>query len=512
MNKFRSFRTSRILIILPSLTLFYLATLTADFYWDGITFASDVEKVFRTERGIAALFHQNHLLYNGLGYLLYAIVRTLGMHARALYVLQIANAFAGAVSVILFFRISERLTDSRHIAIISSGVLAFSAVWWRLATDANAYMMSILLMLLCANTLLSEKPHWVLAGFTLVGAMLFHQLASLFYPAAMVAVLTNKSIEKKWSYVTKFSALVWGTSLASYYLCAVIAKHITDPLQVVKWAVSNQSGVSLSANLLHGLTLVPRGTLDMVVGHSFALFREQDGQIERFLALAALVTAICFFVMFVRRVRTAKTFRNLLTTVYGERESWHAYAPTLIVWAVSYISLLLFWEPWQVLYRAYYLPPIALALSLGLHNLYKSTDVSANITACLGVATLMLFNLSFFIAPHMRASSNPVVVAAHKANQLWNENTVIYFSDHDEADTTFEYFNDQTEWRRLTAAIRADLDNQVRQVFSRGGQVWLNKGALESVDSNWLLEHAGGEEIIVKSSIAPAHYVELRPD
>ena len=510
-NTFRSFRRSLILIFLLSLFLVYLATLTADYYWDGITFALQIEKVARLERGNAALFHQNHLLYNALGYLLYAIVRSLGVHARALCVLQITNALVGAVSVVLFFRISERLTGSRSLAIISSAALAFSAVWWKLATDANAYMISILLMLICANSLISAKPHWMIAGLALGGAMLIHQLASLFHPAAVVAVITNKSIEKKASYTTKLSVLVWAPSLVAYYFCAVLVDDVTDPLAIVKWALSNPSGVSLSPNLLRGLLLLPRGSLDMIVGHSFALFRAQDGEIEKIFAVAALVTAICFLVMFVLRLRTAKDLQRFANNCSPGRERWRAYAPMLITWLIAYIGLLLFWEPWQVLYRAFYLPPLLLVLGLAVRSLYKSTDVSVNGMAVLGLATLMLFNLSFFIAPHMRASSNPLIVAARKANQIWNENTVIYFSDHNEADTAFEYFNEQTEWRRLTTAIRAGLDDEIQQVFSQGRQVWINKGAAELVDPNWLAKYAGSGDISVDAPNAFAHYIELHP-
>ena len=76
-------------IIMISVALLYLATLTADYYWDGITFALQVEKVARMERGAYLLFHQNHLFYNALGYLVYALIRALSFPTRSLHVLQI---------------------------------------------------------------------------------------------------------------------------------------------------------------------------------------------------------------------------------------------------------------------------------------------------------------------------------------------------------------------------------------------------------------------------------------
>src|SRR5215471_20984724 len=71
--------------------LIYLATLTSDYFWDGITFALQIEKVAKGERGMELLFHQNHLLYNAFGYLGYYLARSVNSSIRALTVLQIAN-------------------------------------------------------------------------------------------------------------------------------------------------------------------------------------------------------------------------------------------------------------------------------------------------------------------------------------------------------------------------------------------------------------------------------------
>lgn len=497
------------LIIVTSLGLLYLATLTADYYWDGITFALQVEKVARMERRASLLFHQNHLFYNALGYVAYDLIRALGLPTRALYVLQITNTFAGAAAIGVFFRLAESVSRSRHAAVISSTALAFAAVWWKLATDANAYVISILLMLTCASTLLSARPRWLLAGLALAGAMLIHQLASLFYPAALVAVFTNPSIEKKWKFAATFSSLAWCTTIAAYYLSAILVHGINDPLAVVKWAVSNPSGVSPSANPLHGLALLPRGNLDMVVGHSFALFRGQGAWVERLFALAALVSAILCLVMFVRKVKVAEFLRSWFTVAPQARATWKACAPMLVTWIGSYIVFLLFWEPWQVLYRAFYLPPLFLTLGLVLSNYHNTTRASPTGVAALAVATLGLFNVAFFIAPHMRTTANPLVATARNMNHIWNAKTVIYFADRNEADTTFEYFNNQTEWRRFTVAAQSSIDDEIQHAASEGGQVWLNKGAFELVDSERLAPRARGREITIDSPNASARYVEL---
>lgn len=503
-----SLRTGTSLII-GFATLAYLATLTADYYWDGITFALQIEKVAKMQRGTYLLFHQNHLLYNGLGYLLYRIANAVSPTIRGLYVLQIANTVAGAAGVGIFFRMAERLSGSRYLAVISSAVLAFSAVWWKLATDADAYIVSVLLMLICANTLLSSRPRCLLAGLSLAGAMLMHQLASLFYLAAMVAIFTSPSIEKKRSFAAKFSTLAWGTTIACYYLCANLFHDIKEPLGLANWAVSNQSGVSPSSNPLRGLALLLRGNLETVVGHSFALYRNQGGWPEKLFAWGALILLILLLLMFARTLRSAGFLKGFFSVTPQAREVWKACAPMLIAWIGTYIIFLIFWEPWQVLYRVFYLPPLALALGLALRNYHTTAGNSPTAVPVVAVGALLLFNLAFYISPHMRAASNPLVVAARDAQHIWNGKTVIYFAGHTEADTAFEYFNDQTEWRRFTAVAQVGIDDEIQLTSSQGGQVWLNKGAAELVDSAWLAPRAHGREIILESPNASVRYVEL---
>lgn len=495
-------------IVVSAFVLLYLATLTADYYWDGITFALQVETVAKMERGASLLFHQNHLIYNAVGYAAYDLIRALSFPTRALYVMQIINVLAGAAAIGVFFRLAESLTRSRYAALISSVALAFAAVWWKLATDANAYVISILLMLTCAGLLLNARPRWLLAALALAGAMLVHQLASLFYVAALVAAITNPSIEKKWSFAAKFSAMAWGTTIAAYYLCASFVHGIKDPIAVVKWVISNPSGVSPSANPLHGLALLPRGNLDMVIGHSFALFRSQSGWVEKLFAMAAVVSAILCVVTFVRTVKFAEFLRSWVTVVPQACASWKACTPMLVTWIGVYVVFLLFWEPWQVLYRAFYLPPLFLALALLVSRYHSATRTSPSGAAAIAVATLAFFNLAFFVVPHMRTTANPLVAAARSMNHIWNEKTVIYFANRNEADTAFEYFNDQTDWRRFTAAAQSGIDDEIRHAAGERGQVWLNKGAAELVDRR-STPLVYGREVSVESPNAPARYVEL---
>ncbi len=494
------------------LVLLYLATLTADYYWDGITFALQVEKVAKSERGSYLLFHQNHLLYNCIGYVIYRVTSALGLTMRALNLLQVTNVIAGAAAVCVFFRMIERASRNRYAALVSSIALAVSAVWWKLATDTNAYILSLLLMLVCVSNLLGAKPRWYVAGLALAGAMLIHQLASLFYPAAVVAVFTNRNIERKWRFAAGMSSIAWGLTISIYYTCAVLLHGIHDPLGVMRWAAANPSGASPSLNPLPGLLLLPRTNVDMVVGHSFSFFRSQASYGEWAFALAALLTALLFVFKAARRANVLHSFKGLFQLSLEMNAMWKQIAPVTIVWIGTYLVFLIFWEPWLVYYRAFYVPALALAFGFAISNYHCLTDNAPSGTAVLAVAALAFFNLAFYIGPHMRVSSNMRVLSAYNANKVWDQQTIIYFSDRNEADTTFEYFNETTEWRRLTPASRTSLDNEIQRAYSQGRSIWLNKGAAESVDPDWLSKRARGKEIKLESANAPARYVELLPN
>jgi hypothetical protein len=500
-----SFLTTAIL-----LAAVYLATLTSDYYWDGITFALQIEKVAKGERGASLLFHQNHLLYNAIGFVLYKAARVVGPGIRALPLLQVANALAGALAVAIFFRLAERVTLSRYAAAVASLAFAVSAAWWKMATDANAYILSILLILVCASNLLGSKPRWVVAGLTLAGAMLVHELASLFYPAALAAIWSNRAIERRAKFAGLMSALAWGIAISGYYLCAALLRGATSPLEVVNWATSNPSGQSLSPGRISGFLLFMKLNVDAVIGHSFALFRSQTRWPEFTVAGIAGIVALGFVVVALRKIPAGRAFRSLTQCATEMSEPRRRVVPMLIVWVGTYALFLLFWVP-LVYYRVFYAPALALGLGFAIGNYHLVVRSRPSGAAALGVVAVAFFNLAFYVGPFMRSDSNERVAAARNAGAVWSAGTVIYFADHKEADTAFEYFNEQTEWRRLTPAARRGLDEEIERTTGEGRSVWLNMGAAESVDSDWLARRARGKEIEVKTANEVARYVQVSP-
>lgn len=511
----------------------YLLTPTADYFWDGITFALQVEKVAEGERGAALLFHQSHLLYNVFGYLLYQSAHTLGWNVRALDLLQLANSIIGAVGVGLFFTITRRLTRDVYASLISALFLGVSVTWWKLATDCDAYTLSTTLLLGCLLNLTDERPRWYIAGISLALAMLMHELASVFTFAALAAVWMNEAVRQKKRFALLMTTLAWGVAVGTYYVVAYTLMGLSKPLDVVRWATTNPSLVEPERNPLPGLLKTPRTNLDLLFGHSFTLFRQTDDWLAWGFAIAAAIFLALFIITAAQKNRLPQFFKTLRPAVIKSDKSFRRHLFFLLVWVVPYNLFLLFFEPQDPYLRLFYAPAIALALGTVLSRFHANTGQSNSATsdsinsppanpyeveatrpsgaAAFAVAAFACFNLAFFIVLFMRAASNPLIVEARRTKNVWTEKTVIFFVKRNEADTTFEYFNKQAKWRRLQPELLPRLAYEINELHRQGGDVWLKKGAQDAIGEGLFTKFERGKEIVVSRDFSPAHYVQVLP-
>lgn len=504
------------LVVFCACLLLYLLTPTANFYWDGITFALQIEKVASGSRDSSLLFHQNHLLYNAAGYLLYRAAQALAVPVRALDLLRIANAFAGAAAVAVLYRSAHRLTGHNKSSVLAASLLATSAVWWKLSTDADAYILSILFVLLAFDNLVSQAAKWYLAGPALGIAMTTHELAALFLPAALLAAWFAPVAVDKTRFLTGLILSSCGLTFGAYYLCAAAFHRLTSPFEVIRWAGSNPAGVSASMNPLPGFSAIGRGHLDLVVVHSLKLLLSHHSLLETGLLIGALLAMLVLLVCVLAALMAKRSEVPHETSLNFEGKP--ALKPgrvvaIAVVWILVYAGFLLFWEPWQTYYRVFYVPAIAVLVAVALSRLRRSLFGSAifnrRLTFGLCLVSLGLLNLALFIAPNMRSDSNALVEAARRTG--WDDHTVVFFADRNEADTAFEYFNPSSDWHRLSRSTLSGLDSDISATYNQGGNVWLNRSAAKLVGNDWLSARTTNRVIEVEAPNAPALYVEVRP-
>jgi hypothetical protein len=268
--------------------------------------------------------------------------------------------------------------------------------------------------------------------------------------------------------------------------------------------------VPISSNPLEGILALPKTNIDAILGHNFALFSRQGEWIEITIVLVAIVVGAIFVLVAKREVNVTRVARTLRQWTPEMTEARKETTLMLVAWIGTYVLFLLFWGP-LIYYRAFYTPAISLGLGLVLRNYHGVTRNKPSGAAVLAVVALALLNLGFYIGPNMRADSNMMVAGALNAGKLWNERTVIYFAARTEADTSFEYFNPSTDWRKLSRVSPSGLDSEIAGIYNRGGSVWLNRSAALLVDAEWLARHSSGETIEVDAPNAPALYVKVIP-
>src|SRR5689334_15651143 len=163
----------------------YLWFPTRNYYWDGITFAQTIENAAQFK----SLVHPSHLLYNAVGYVFYHVLLAVGFSLRALTALQILNTLlSGVAAVVLFFTLQSAFR-SLYLASWLTLLFGLSATWWKYSTDADAYIISTLFLLIAFRLILpTAKPRPVIVAVLYSLSMCFHELA-IFFGAVIIAGL-----------------------------------------------------------------------------------------------------------------------------------------------------------------------------------------------------------------------------------------------------------------------------------------------------------------------------------
>jgi len=170
------------LLIIPFGVL-YRSTAASQFSYDGVLYALDVE--YGTT---AQLFHPGHLLYSFLLKRLYQLVSLFGYSGRAIFLMQSANAWIGALAVALFaVTLARRFGTTRGFLVAS--LFGLSQVFWGESIDPGCYALTGLAAVCLLNVLLRARESNAWRVGLLHGVLiLIHQLLILVIPAFWVAI------------------------------------------------------------------------------------------------------------------------------------------------------------------------------------------------------------------------------------------------------------------------------------------------------------------------------------
>ena len=471
-------------LLFSGLTAIYLAFPTRNYYWDGITFARTIESA----REFKSLIHPSHLLYNVVGYLFFHLLQTVGLNLRAITALQTLNGLLSASAAVVFFSILKSSFRSLYLATFLTLLFGLSATWWKFSSDADAYIISVLLILISFRFILPhQKPRPLVVAILYAASMCFHQLAIFFGPVLMVGLAYQT--KRKLSSFLQFGLVSVGLTTAAYFYCFHISAQSINPQSFLRWVTYYSPDASFSFSFWHNLGYTLRGNARLFLSGRFNLL---EGLINPIIVILLVLLVIVFcFLGFLLVRNFQRPGINTLRKLFRLEEN----RPLLIlslVWLSIYLLFLFVWLPQNTFYRLFYLP--SLVLIIGLLARVRDDKVEYQPKYRLAVFTVAvgLVNFLFFIFPYSHVEKFPPTRFALEMNQLWTTKTVIFYGFENADENLVGYFAPNTMWVRLSEPVT--LENEVKNLSAQGFSVWLETTAIDQLISTpegaeWLKAH-----------------------
>jgi len=413
-------------------TVVYACFLTRNYYWDGLSFAIDIERV----QSWRDLLNVHHLLYNLIGYGEYLL---LGRSVRALYLMQWTNCLAGGVLIWLAYRLLRSLGVPAPNSAACVAIVATAATFWKFATDADSYILANL-FLVAACLAVPRAP--ARGALLHVSAMMMHQLAALFFPVALV-LLWRHHRERFWRAALAYTAVSAGLTLALYRIAYPLATQ-KPPVTFSGW-LTFHAQVPFSFDFAASVRWLALGTARLFAG----------GKFEPVAYVAAPVSMALLLWGAVQFVRNRHRLLPLLS-------AW-----PLLLWAGVYVAFLLIWEPYNTFYRLFYLIPLVALLAV-------ATRAFPARPLALLAAALLCWNFAAYIYPNSRAGRNPLLRIALAHQKEWPAGTGIVFADPVPDLWTIIYFNPQVLWIPVEQPNPARVAEAAAFCARRGGKLYLD--------------------------------------
>jgi hypothetical protein len=447
----------------------YLLFPTRVYYWDGIAFAQAIEDASRLN---PSLVHPNHLIYNFAGYIFYKLLRAFDAGVRALTALQILNSLLSAACAGVLFVILRETLRSLYLAICLTLLFAFSATWWKFSTDANAYIPSVLFLLISFYLILPDrKPRPLLLAVIFFISMAFHQLAVLMWPVLTLGVYLQDgplTLKRRALNAGYFSAVAFVLIAGAYAYLLYLASGSFDLQRLVHWTASYSSDADTRFQVWSNLQYSLRGHVRLFFGGRFNMLKGLVNPLVIVL-LAGLVSAVALLLF--------EASRGLLRVVIrggiGQRQLATRQQTVLLlalVWTFVYLVFLFFWLPQNTFYRVFYLPALIVLLGLGLTSVRR---VSRPRTLAVFVVAVALSNFLFLIYPSSHVEKYPPLAFALEMSREWPAGTVIYYGSQNSDIALIRYFNPSARWKLLDRQPGDIPDREIAEIYNRGGTVWL---------------------------------------
>jgi hypothetical protein len=306
-----------------------------DFLGDGLLYAYDIERGQR-------LFHPHHVLYNPTGYLLFTLLRPLGI-GRVLGPLTLLNSVAGALAIGFFYLLLKHLTGEPRWAAGGAALFGLSFGWWLYAISVETYTIPILFLVVALYLIarrplsVSEPPRalaWQLAVLSAL-ACLYHQSHIFFVPG--LALWLWGRLRARWRFLLTYLLVTGVLVTLGYLVAAALEGQLSSLGTFTYWLTSYahrglwgqgltwRSIPVLVSTLARAVWALPKALLTGVVGRAVAV-------------LLGLAFVGSLAVLLLRRGRSALAALRREGALAGASATWFALYGGFTFW----------WQPGNV--------------------------------------------------------------------------------------------------------------------------------------------------------------------
>lgn len=488
----------------------YLGFPTQNYYWDGIAFAQAIEGAPRIHQ---SLVHPNHLIYNLVGYVFYRALQLFGFNLRAVTALQILNSLCSALTAVLLFRILKGTLRSAYFAITLTLLFAFSATWWKYSTDADAYIPSILFLLLSFYFALPQrKPNPVLVALIYALSLCLHQMAIVFFPVLLVAIFVqDEALTRKRRVINcvVFSVIAGGLTLSAYVYAFYLLTGGFHVQNFLRWTLSYAPDDSFGFRPWINLGFTLRGHNRLFFGGRFNAI---SGLINPFIVLLMTMWVGLFLTLAVKVLRSIRNPGWGWLRAIREDSYRRKLAKLCLLWSAVYLVVLYFYVAHHTYYRLFYLPALIILLGLMLDSYQFVSGSSRKYRLAIFVALFTITNFLMVIFPYTHVQKYPPLAFALEMNQVWPRNTVIYYGSANSDNNLVKYFNQGTNWKKLDIKHPEQLEQDLRSAEAAGVNTWLETSAIDQLvaspsGSEWLRQHVKPEG--QRALITKAHNIRF---
>ncbi len=378
-------------LLLVSMVCVYLLWPNKCFLFDSLDYAYSV-------REGQNLFHPHHLLYNGLGYLLYKIVSAWGI--GIFDILIWLNSMVGGLIVFLSYRILRKAGTAPIFSVLCSLSIGLCGEFWRNAVTVVPWHLSLLFsaltFYLAAFHIRAGWKTILLLSLTTSLSCLFHQ-TGLFLIICVLPFFIKERLMLRYAVYTGTSGLI---CLLVYYLAVWSQGSIGQFTDIIDWTLLSTNNMDIYGyhGLRHMVHYIPVGIIRMFFPLDLFTKLFMGKEPITIMVIAALSMVFLYFIGLSLLILGLRNNLKRLST----------FRLALVLWILPLAVLASLWAPNEQ--SEWFKITVPLFLFIGIY----SDSLRRNLvimTICL--LTLFLVNFVYNIYPNSKEENYDALKVAN---------------------------------------------------------------------------------------------------